>query len=206
MYSVLVAGERRRLGIERHATLGTRARADLPHLGAHRADVSARVFCRRGSPSQYWEPQLACPAVGMTSLGRAQRHQARVIAIGLGGADRIFSGFAWNFARHPAQQKKYSLPLWSSLVSSGCRIHIHPADGVFRPWRGRLRGRRCGGVEVIHEFGVRSLYSNQSLPNELRLAWMGERLLQLHEQIALGGIPPLLDTQRVILESFLWEK
>jgi hypothetical protein len=28
------------------------------------------------------------------------------IVIGLGGVDRIFSGFAWNFARQPAQQKK----------------------------------------------------------------------------------------------------
>jgi hypothetical protein len=33
-----------------------------------------------------------------------------VIVIGLGGADRIFSGFAWNFARQPAEQKKYCLP------------------------------------------------------------------------------------------------
>jgi hypothetical protein len=28
--------------------------------------------------------------------------------IGLGGEDRIFSGFASNFARQPAEQKKYS--------------------------------------------------------------------------------------------------
>jgi hypothetical protein len=30
--------------------------------------------------------------------------------IGLGGEERIFSGFAWNFARQPAEQKKYSFP------------------------------------------------------------------------------------------------
>ena len=38
-----------------------------------------------------------------------------VIDMGLGGDDRIFSGFAWNFARQPAEQKKYSLPLCSVL-------------------------------------------------------------------------------------------
>jgi len=30
--------------------------------------------------------------------------------MGVGGEERIFSGFAWNFAKHPAEQKKYSLP------------------------------------------------------------------------------------------------
>src|ERR1700674_3784478 len=34
--------ERRRLGVESHATLRTRARADLPHLGAHWANVGWR--------------------------------------------------------------------------------------------------------------------------------------------------------------------
>jgi hypothetical protein len=38
-----------------------------------------------------------------------------VIVMGWGGDDRIFSGFAWNFARQPAEQKKYSLPLCSVL-------------------------------------------------------------------------------------------
>jgi hypothetical protein len=33
------------------------------------------------------------------------------IVIGLGAEDRIPSGFAWNFAWQPAQQKKYSFPL-----------------------------------------------------------------------------------------------
>src|SRR5208282_4809793 len=37
------------------------------------------------------------------------------LVIGLGGADRIFSGLAWNFARQPAQQKKYSWPACSVL-------------------------------------------------------------------------------------------
>jgi len=31
--------------------------------------------------------------------------------IGFGGDDRIFSGFAWNFARQLGLQKKYCLPL-----------------------------------------------------------------------------------------------
>jgi hypothetical protein len=33
------------------------------------------------------------------------------LGIGFGGDDRICSGFAWNFAWQPAQQKKYSSPL-----------------------------------------------------------------------------------------------
>jgi hypothetical protein len=36
------------------------------------------------------------------------------IRIGWGEDDRTFSGFAWNFARQAAQQKKYSLPLYDA--------------------------------------------------------------------------------------------
>jgi hypothetical protein len=35
--------------------------------------------------------------------------------IGVGGEERIFSGFALNFAKHPAEQKKYSLPRCADL-------------------------------------------------------------------------------------------
>jgi hypothetical protein len=43
----------------------------------------------------------------MTRLGGPPRDTSPdVIVIGLGGEERIFSGFIWNFARQPAQQKK----------------------------------------------------------------------------------------------------
>jgi hypothetical protein len=36
---------------------------------------------------------------------------AILVVMAWGGDARIFSGFAWNFARQPAQQKKYSFSL-----------------------------------------------------------------------------------------------
>ena len=36
--------------------------------------------------------------------------RCHAIVIGVGADDRIFSGFASNFTRHPAEQKKYSRP------------------------------------------------------------------------------------------------
>jgi len=112
----LSRGEHRGLGIERHSTLGTGARPGLPHLGAHGTNKGSPVFFRTrrqrnnrrcGRFAQCWHYQ------GWTT----QRHQSdvTVVVIGLGGDDRIFSGFAWNFARQPAQQKKYSL-LWCSVL------------------------------------------------------------------------------------------
>ena len=54
-----------------------------------------------------------------------------VIDIGLGGADRIFSGFAWNFARQPAQQKKYSFSLCSVLKRAVAGFTSIPQTGSF---------------------------------------------------------------------------
>jgi hypothetical protein len=54
-----------------------------------------------------------------------------VIDMGLGGADRIFSGFAWNFARQPAQQKKYSFSLCSALNRAVAGFTSIPQTGSF---------------------------------------------------------------------------
>jgi hypothetical protein len=54
-----------------------------------------------------------------------------VIVIGLGGDDRILSGFAWNLARQPAQQKKYSLPLCSVLKRAVTGFTSIPQTGSF---------------------------------------------------------------------------
>jgi len=53
------------------------------------------------------------------------------IVIGLGGVDRIFSGFAWNFAWQPAQQKKYSLPLCTVLNRAVAGFTSIPQTGSF---------------------------------------------------------------------------
>jgi hypothetical protein len=59
--------------------------------------------------------------VGMTKAGPPRDTGPDVavigvgIGIGLGGDERIFSGFASNFARQPAEQKRYSLPLSTAL-------------------------------------------------------------------------------------------
>ena len=73
------------------------------------------------------------------------------------------------------------------LVASGCRIHVHPADGVFHV--GDFGGQRCGvrdihRIERVHDldFGFRFWCEKYS------------------RQIALGGIPYLLDTKWVIVE------
>jgi hypothetical protein len=90
-----------------------------------------------------------------------------VIVIGRGGAARIFSLFAWNFARHPPEQKKYSLPLCSVLWRAVSGFTSMPQTGSFC---------RMGNDA---EFGV----SNGS-----KCSISGSR-------IALGGIVPLLDTR-----------
>src|ERR1700732_1762951 len=46
---------------------------------------------------------------GMTKAGPPR--DTSPAPIGWGADDRKFSGFVWNFARQPAQQKKYSFPL-----------------------------------------------------------------------------------------------
>src|SRR6266576_187421 len=53
----------------------------------------------------------------------------RLGAMGLGGAARILAGLASNFARHPAQQKKYVLP--SCWV-----LHFAVAGSTFIPHTG----------------------------------------------------------------------
>jgi hypothetical protein len=45
-------------------------------------------------------------SLGVTRVGAPRDSSPDVIVIGLGGDDRIVSGFAWNFARQPALQKK----------------------------------------------------------------------------------------------------
>jgi hypothetical protein len=52
-----------------------------------------------------------------------------VIVIGLGGDDRTFSGFAWNLARQPPQQKKYSLSLCSVLKRAVAGFTSIPQTG-----------------------------------------------------------------------------
>jgi hypothetical protein len=54
-----------------------------------------------------------------------------VIDMGLGGADRIFSGFAWNFAMQPAQQKKYSFPSCRVLYLAVAGFTSIPQTGSF---------------------------------------------------------------------------
>ena len=49
--------------------------------------------------------------------------------IALGAAESIFSGSAWNFARHPAQQKKYSLPLCRVLKRAVAGFTSMPQTG-----------------------------------------------------------------------------
>jgi hypothetical protein len=68
---------------------------------------------------------------GMTTAGVPNDTSPDVIVIGLGGDDRIFSGFALNFARHPAQQKEYCFPLcsvWKRAVAGFTPI---PQTGSF---------------------------------------------------------------------------
>ncbi len=69
--------------------------------------------------------------VGIFFATAGALREIRSVAIGFGGEDRIFSGFAWNLARHPAQQKKYSLPLVQGFVTRGFGIYLHAADWVF---------------------------------------------------------------------------
>ena len=133
----LARGERGRLGIERHATLGTGARPDLTHLRAHGTNVSSGVFCRHARLA----PQPALIAAGMIGfealMGAPSDTNPDVIVaglvidMGLGGADRIFSGFAWNFAMQPAQQKKYSFSLCSVLKRAVAGFTSIPQTGSF---------------------------------------------------------------------------
>jgi hypothetical protein len=54
-----------------------------------------------------------------------------VIVIGLGGDDKIFSGLASNFARHPAEQKKYSVSLYDRLWRAVAGFTSIPQTGSF---------------------------------------------------------------------------
>lgn len=72
--------------------------------------------------------------VGMVSLGMARGGEDRETSpdpIGLGGEDRIFWGFAWNFARQPALQKKYCFPLCSVLKRAVAGFTAIPQTGSF---------------------------------------------------------------------------
>jgi hypothetical protein len=51
--------------------------------------------------------------------------------IGFGGNERIFSGFAWNFATQPAEQKKYCFSLWSALKRAFAGFTSIPQTGSF---------------------------------------------------------------------------
>jgi hypothetical protein len=70
-------------------------------------------------------------SVGTTNGGPPRETSPDFIVIGLDGVDRIFSGFAWNFAWQPAQQKKYSLPLCEVLNRAVAGFTSIPQTGSF---------------------------------------------------------------------------
>jgi hypothetical protein len=204
VYSVLACGERGRLGIERHATLGTGARPDLPHLGAHRTNVGPRVFCGRLAKGD-WELAAGLLANGFAS-GRPRETSPDPIVISDGDA-RIFSGFAWNFWRQPAQQKKYSLPLCEVLKRAVAGFTSIPQTGSFACALAEgcgvrdVPGVRCS-MAWLPEVYSESRFRHDSVGVDCGQLGCG----QAPSQIALGGILALLDTQRVILEPYSWEK
>jgi hypothetical protein len=63
----------------------------------------ALVACPSEEPT-FW----TLPRVGVTKAGPPGNTSPEVCVIGLGGDDRIFSGFASNFVRQPDEQKKYA--------------------------------------------------------------------------------------------------
>jgi hypothetical protein len=77
------------------------------HIGQTWGRVSFPADCAAGAVA-------GLPKLGMTNAGiggEPSDTSPDVSVIALGGEDKIFSGFASNFWRQPAQQKKYSLPL-----------------------------------------------------------------------------------------------
>jgi hypothetical protein len=150
-------GERRRLGIERHSTLRTRSRADLPDFRAHRtnisrANVGPRVACgvarrlrtRSGGLAHCWHDQ-----------GRStQRHKSRPHRLGRGYKNHLGIRLELCEAASRAEEILFSVVL--RLVASVCRIYIHAANGVFLLGGGRCAVRGVHRVEVVHSFVARN--------------------------------------------------
>lgn len=94
--------------------------------------------------------------------------------IGLGEDDRIFSGSAWNFARQPAEQKKYSIPLCSALKRAVVGFTSIPQTGSIA-----LAGSCAALVWAIEwsMFQLPKVYLESEVPVTapgLRSAWTGQ--------------------------------
>src|SRR5882757_8681328 len=108
VHSVLVAG-----------SCGDSGSNAIPHFG-HGPGPSCLTSAHIG---QTWirSPLFPAPSVGPVDLTGASPipcpdpSDTSPDPIGVGGEERIFSGFALNFAKHPGEQKKYSLPRYVNL-------------------------------------------------------------------------------------------
>jgi hypothetical protein len=70
----------------------------------------AGTFASGGEVTDVGELAMCIVDFG-AGFGAAGPKETSPEPIGFGGDDRIFSGFAWNFARQLGLQKKYCLPL-----------------------------------------------------------------------------------------------
>ena len=176
----LGCGERWRLGLERHATLGTGARPGLPHVRAHRTNVGARVFLfalalftlamlvltNASRSAGGWRAQRWHDHLRNTSRG-AQRHQPRPHRLRRGC--QSFLGIRLELGEAAGAAEKVFFAIVQRLVASGCRIHIHAADGIFGFGGGRAGVLDVRGCEVVHSFAARSLYRIRSFGDCLQL-------------------------------------
>ena len=106
------------------------------------------------------------PIVGMTK-GMTNAGPPRDTGpdpIGLGADARIFSGFAWNFARQPAQQKKYSFPLCCVLKRAVAVFTSIPQTGSFCLAGDDAAFEVSTGSRWFIVFGARNPRSNPELP------------------------------------------
>jgi hypothetical protein len=132
-----------------------------------------------------------------------------VIGIGLGGDDRTFTGFAWNLARQLPQQKKYSLSLCSVLKRAVAGFTSIPQTGSLALAADGAALR--GSIDLVASNPWCNLNSEkqhlkahfiEGVSARLKACPDTNHICTTNGQIALGGIQPLLDTQRVNLEPY----
>jgi hypothetical protein len=128
-----------------------------------------------------------------TPAGAPRDTSPDFIVIGLGRERQIFSGFASNLARQPAQQKKYSLPLCSVLKRAVAGFTSIPQTGSFC----LAEDDSAFAVSTGEDWSI--VLPEVYLESRVRRTPVSPRGRAL-VRIALGGSQPLLDTQLVAQE------
>ncbi len=134
VYSDLCRRESRRLRLQSHPTFRTRPGPNLPHLGAHRADIHPRILPRipptRRPGSGVSRSRSILRRRGFRSHRHSNRHQPRALRLRAPRQHR--TRISRKLRQASSRAKKVVPPRMTGLGASSSLLDRHPAHRINR--------------------------------------------------------------------------